>query len=86
VVSCNYGSAACLFAQATLQITTPTDGTVVNPGQKVVVNVSATGGPFTGVGLIAPGNLTSTQALTAPPYQFSFTVPSSAQIRRKVFL
>ncbi len=34
-----------LFAQAALQITNPAPGTVVNPGQTVVVNVSTSGGP-----------------------------------------
>ncbi len=69
------GAPASLFAQATLQITNPAPGTVVNPGQTVVVNVSASGGPFTSVTIIAPGYVNGLAALNSPPYQFSFTVP-----------
>jgi len=64
-------------AQATLQIITPAAGTVVNPGQTIVVYVSTSGSPFGGVSLAAPElQITSTLILNAPPYQFSLGIPS----------
>jgi hypothetical protein len=65
-----------LLAQATLQITAPKPGTIVNPGQTFVVEVSASGGPFTNVSAIAPAYASSSQTLSSPPYQFSFTIPA----------
>jgi hypothetical protein len=65
-----------LFAQAELKITEPTAGTVVSPGQTITVNVSASGGPFTSVGIVAPGHMNGDYILRSPPYRFSFTVPS----------
>jgi len=69
------GLIPCLRAEDALKITSPTDGAVMNPGQTVVLTVSAAGGPFTGVSFLASGNFLTAQVLTAPPYQFSFTVP-----------
>jgi hypothetical protein len=60
---------------AALKITLPTEGTVVNPGETVVVYVEASGGPFKSVTIIAPGYVNGLAALNSPPYQFSFTVP-----------
>jgi hypothetical protein len=63
-------------AQNSLQITNPAPGTVVNPGQTVVVNVLASGGPFTSVSVLPTFDVNNDiLLLTAPPYQFSFTVP-----------
>jgi hypothetical protein len=73
---------ANLFAQQkpTLQITNPAPGTVVNPGQTVVVNVLASGGPFTSVSVLPTFDVNNDiLLLTAPPYQFSFTVPSQSR-------
>jgi len=64
-------------AQPALQITEPPAGTVINPGQTVVVTVSASGGPFSSVGIVVPGYVYGSDILDSPPYQFSFTMPVS---------
>jgi hypothetical protein len=80
--------AASLFASANLlaqqkpdlKITNPSAGTIFAPGQTVTVNVAASGGPFTSVGILSPpGTINGLAVLTAPPYQFSFTI--RAQVR-----
>jgi hypothetical protein len=60
-----------LSAQATLQITSPANGTVAAPGQSVTVNVAATGEALAGVYVAGGGPIGSSAALAAPPYQFS---------------
>jgi hypothetical protein len=62
-------------AQATIEITEPKAGIVVNPGQTVDVEVSASGGSFSSVGIVAPGYVNRDYVLKSPPYRFSFTVP-----------
>jgi hypothetical protein len=64
------------LAQATLHVTSPKPGTVVNPGQTFVVEVSASGGHFTNVSALAPPYRLNSQGLTSPPYQFSLTIPA----------
>jgi hypothetical protein len=65
-----------LVAQS-LQITSPVNGTVVNPGQLVTVNVSVSG-DFQGVDVIGQSPVgSSQQSLNAPPYQFTVQVPSA---------
>jgi hypothetical protein len=81
--------AASLFASANLlaqqkpdlKITNPSAGTIFAPGQTVTVNVAATGGPFTSVGILSPpGTINGLAVLTAPPYQFSFTIPTQVEL------
>jgi hypothetical protein len=67
------------LAQATLQITTPVDRTVVRPGETFVVNVTPSGGPFAGVFIAAPDLLGGGVVLNVPPYQFSATAPADAR-------
>jgi len=62
-------------AQGSLQITNPASGIIINPGQTVVVDVTASGGPFNGVIIVAPGAINGNAILSSPPYEFSFTVP-----------
>ena len=74
-----------VFAQGppvVLQITSPSDGTVVNPGQTVTVVVMPNPGrTFTGVVLLSdPGLWLPDQLLTSSPYQFTFTIPAKAAI------
>ncbi|HME07696.1 MAG TPA: hypothetical protein VKG25_11615 [Bryobacteraceae bacterium] len=64
-----------LNAQAALQITSPSTGTVVNPGQEVQVIVSASQ-PFASVLLVGQSPLGLSQPLAGPPYSSSVTVPS----------
>jgi hypothetical protein len=68
-------TAAALLAQGKLEITSPAAGTVVNPGQTIVVTVSAAGGAFTSVSAGAPGSPEGPTFRKSPPYQFSFTIP-----------
>ena len=64
-----------LNAQAALQITSPSTGTVVNPGQEVQVIVSAAQ-PFASVLLVGQSPLGLSQPLAGPPYSSSVTVPA----------
>lgn len=67
--------AAChAFAQPSIEITEPKPGTLVHPGQRVDVEVVASGAEITTVGVLAPGLMDGTGVLSAPPYKFSFTV------------
>ncbi len=65
-----------LHAQPSLQITSPADGTVVSPGQSVTVTVSASG-TFLLVALVGEDPLGFSQGLSAPPYNFTLTIPSN---------
>jgi hypothetical protein len=66
-----------LFAQTAFQITFPTDGTVLNPGETIQVNVSVSGPAPAAMVIIGTGPLDFTQTLTAPPFQFAVTVPTT---------
>ena len=68
-----------LLAQAELRITDPPLYAVVHPGQTVSVKISADGGPFKSVMLVAPDHtkINGKAVLDSPPYEFSFTVPAS---------
>ena len=65
-----------LHAQPSLQMTSPADGTVVSPGQSVTVTVSASG-TFLQVFLVGGGPLGFSRSLSAPPYDFTLTIPSN---------
>src|SRR5687767_15211465 len=67
-----------LSAQLSLQITTPANKTIVRPGQSLAVQVSATGGTFQQVVILAGHPLHSSQILTAPPYNFTIQIPTNA--------
>ncbi|MFB3778513.1 MAG: Ig-like domain-containing protein [Bryobacteraceae bacterium] len=64
-----------LAAQPALQITSPVNGTVVTPGQNITVSVSATGS-FAQVIVIAELPIGFSAPLTAPPYNFSISIPT----------
>ncbi len=51
----------------------------MHPGQRVSVKVSAEGGPFKSVMLVAPDHteINGKDVLDSPPYEFSFTIPPS---------
>ena len=62
----------------TVQITSPASGTVVIPGQQVAVTVAdSPAGSFQDVLLLGQEPLGMSQPLSAPPYQFSFQIPST---------
>ena len=66
-----------LNAQPTLQITSPTDGTIVFAGESVTVTVAASGGVFQQVYIVGYEPIGVTQPLAAPPYQFTISIPDS---------
>ena len=77
-----FGISAVLHAASALRITSPKDRVVVNPGQTIQVEVSATGVSFVGVALTAPYPIKCAETvLTTPPYRFSVTVPAGARPR-----
>ncbi len=66
-----------LQAQPSLRITSPTDGTVFNPGQTIPVMVNAAPATFQTVIVAGDLPLGFSQILTAPPYQFQMPIPSN---------
>ena len=62
-----------------LQITSPANGTVVNPGQTIDVVVTPTSGDTFNAVLLT-GDLPIDQTLATPPYKFSITIPPKATI------
>jgi hypothetical protein len=94
-----FGAAGLIFCRAeghaqslpvVLQITSPTDGTVVNPGQLVTVVVTPTrGGSFSKVFLIGedPIGREMKQVLSgSPPYQFTVTIPKNIVSAKGYFI
>lgn len=74
-------SAVALQAQATLQITSPANGTVVRPGQAFNVTVTASGGQFEAVTVLSGQPMPSASPLASPPYVFSIQVPTNIPAR-----
>jgi Big-like domain-containing protein/VCBS repeat protein len=66
--------------QPALEITAPATGTVVVPGQTLSVTVASSGGTFSQVGLVAEYPIGFSNLLTAPPFQYSITVPANAAV------
>ena len=77
-----WASTAIAFGQPSLQITSPADGTVVNPGQPLAVTVAASGADFEMVVVVGQDPIGSAQVLSAPPYEFSIEIPSGISLRR----
>lgn len=68
------------FAQ--LQITSPTQGTIINPGQTLSVTVtSPTNATFTNVGVVADDPIGVSDLATSVPAQFSLAVPTDIHCR-----
>jgi hypothetical protein len=70
-----------LLAQPSLRITSPADGTLVNPGQSLKVTVEASG-RFQQVILIGAQPMGGTVPLSAPPYEFTIKIPNRISPRR----
>jgi hypothetical protein len=68
-----------LSAQPALQITSPANGTVVNPGQTLVVRVTASGGPFQAVWLNTSLPEGPPNVLTTAPYDFTIQIPPNTR-------
>ncbi|HEY1207401.1 MAG TPA: Ig-like domain-containing protein [Bryobacteraceae bacterium] len=69
------GAGSILLAQPTVQIVSPADGAVVNPGQALTVTVQASGTSFHLVGVLGDGCFGSDQSLTTTPYVFTIQIP-----------
>ena len=67
---------ASLRAQATIQITSATEGTVVHPGD-TVVTVSASGATFAEMIIFGEDPIGVSQILAVSPYEFSIQIPTS---------
>lgn len=66
-----------LSAQPKLEITSPADGTVVNPGKEITVTVLASpSGVFQQVALIGGNPIGFYGPITAAPYQFTVQIPT----------
>lgn len=88
LLKCFWATAAGLLCWAqlgtlsaqTLVITSPIDGTVVNPGQTLSVAVAASpGAVFQSVIVGGTDPIGFSDSVGVPPYQFSIPVPSNAQ-------
>src|SRR5258708_12012361 len=67
--------------QSLLQITSPVDGAVANPGQTIsVVVTSAAGIPFTQVAVIGEKPIGFSSVDTSAPFQFSVTIPGGIRL------
>ena len=62
-----------------LRITAPPEGTIVHPGEKLSVDVAASGGPFNVVMAFLAPDLDAAAKSTVQPYWLSLTVPASAR-------
>lgn len=70
-------------SQPSLQITSPTAGTIVNPGQNLTVSVaSPTNSSFSQVGVIGEDPIGVSGLATSVPAQFSMTIPTDIACRR----
>jgi len=68
--------------QPSLQINSPADGTVVNPGQAVSFSVSSpSGSSFSAVGVVGEDPLDVSNVVTSLPAQFTLTIPSQLALR-----
>jgi hypothetical protein len=76
-------NAVCSQGQ-TLQITSPADGTVVNPGQVAPVTVGTSNANFDMVIVVANSPIPDSEVSTAPPYKFSIQIPSNSHMPRTV--
>jgi hypothetical protein len=72
--------AALLQAQTSLQITSPANGSVIQPGAAVATTLQASGATFTEVGIIGQGPLGVCDLVTGPPFQCSMQVPSDISL------
>src|ERR1035437_1987583 len=75
------GASLCAFAillpaQSSLQITSPANGTVVQPGAAITITISGSGAAFTQVLVIGEDPLGACAPVSGPPFQCSIQIPS----------
>lgn len=71
-------ASACVAQQPQLQISSPVDGAVVNPGQTILVTVTSPANiVFTSVAVAAEDPLDLANIATSVPAQFSLTIPTN---------
>jgi hypothetical protein len=74
-------SASVLFsAEPILRITSPADGTVVQPGEMVTFKVEVSGG-VKEVIVIAEDPIENSQLVTGPPYEFTIRIAARISLR-----
>lgn len=79
----NVGAALAQQSTPLLQITSPADSTVVNPGQTISVMVaSPAGASFAEVGVVGEDPIDLSSAATSIPATFSVTIPSDIACRK----
>jgi hypothetical protein len=76
-------SLVSLQAQSTLQITSPTNGTVFSPGQTITVSVSASTG-LSAVFIVGENPIGFSAPLYTAPYQFSVPLPTTIRPKQYV--
>jgi uncharacterized protein YjdB len=70
----SFGLATTAWAQ-NLLLTSPSNGTVVNPGQTLSIAVTVSGGVVTNVFVVGENPIGWSQVLVSPPYQFTIQMP-----------
>jgi hypothetical protein len=84
LLACVFAVLICSAQQslAQLQITSPTEGTIVNPGQTLSVTVTSSGNAtFTNVGVVGEDPIGLSDPATSVPAQFSLAVPTNIRCR-----
>ena len=72
--------ATLLQAQTSLQISSPANGSVIQPGTAVAITVQGSGATFTEVAIIGQAPLGVCDLVTGPPFQCSMQVPSDVSL------
>jgi hypothetical protein len=67
---------ATLGAEVQLQIVSPANGAVVNAGGALSVTITAPPSAFQSVSIAGDGPFALRTSLSAPPYQYSYTIPA----------
>lgn len=75
---------ASLAPAQTVQITSPSTGTVVNPGQTLTVTVAVSGATLIHAFAAGDTPIGFSQDLTSPPYQFNIQIPTGIKARSYV--
>ncbi len=71
-------------AQPTLRITSPAEGTVIQPGETVRFQVEASGN-FKSVSVGGENPISSSDVRTSPPYEFTIQIPTRIGLRTYQF-
>lgn len=78
VLSCTAASAQIMQQSSALAITSPINGTMVNPGETITVSVTVNSGTYPkGIAIIGPG--ITAGPLSGPAPSFTVTIPTNAE-------